>query len=499
MIERMYGAAVSSATHRQPTTRDQTETLPWRTGARNGTGAPDTLALPMDPHHPQFLPRPELPPMRFRTSAALLLTGIVPFTACTDRASAPTEAEPAEASFARGGGQAGVQFIARRNPDVLVTLGDVVVSNSGYGSGMALKPGSARDFYLLTDRGPNYDGPAGSPTPKRFPDPSFAPRIYPAHIAGSKLKLGTPIILKGPDGTPMSGLPIPGGDCGSTNEVGQTVDGTPLAADPLGLDPEGIVAMADGTFWVSDEYGPFMVHFDANGRELRRFAPCGASPELPAVYAKRRPNRGMEGLTITPDGQWLVGIMQSPLQNPSGAAVSNSVVTRILFKHINDGTTKEYLYLLDRSNLQGNSEILALSSTRFLVIERDGRFLFGTPAADLKKIYEVDISGATDVSALGGFQQYSVGGTKTLEQASPAELAMAGIKAGIKTLRVDLLALGYPHDKPEGLALAPGGWLFVINDDDFGIVGQGGELGQKFLPPSAVEPDAPALWQIKLR
>jgi hypothetical protein len=361
---------------------------------------------------------------------------------------------------------------------------------------MALKPGSARDFYLLTDRGPNYDG-VGTPAPKRFPDPSYAPRIYPAHIAGTKLQLGAPIILKGPDGSPMSGLPIPAGDCGSTNEVGQTVGGAPLAADPLGLDPEGIVALADGTFWLSDEYGPFMVNFDATGREVRRFAPCGASPELPAVYARRRPNRGMEGLTITPDGQWLVGIMQSPLRNPS-SAVDNSLVTRILFKHISNGTTREYLYLLDRSGLQGNSEILALSSTRFLVIERDGTFLFGAPSATLKKIYEVDITDATDVSALGGFNQLSVGGTKTLEQGSPAELAAAGINAGIKTLRVDLLALGYPHDKPEGLALAPGGWLFVINDDDFGIVSQGGVLGQKVLPPSSVVRDAPALWQIKL-
>ncbi len=434
--------------------------------------------------------------MRLRASAVLLLTGIAALAGCADEASTPTAAEPAGPSFSRSGGKPSVQFIARRAPDVLVNVGSVVVTQSGYGSGMALKPGSARNFYLLTDRGPNYDG-LGSPAPKRFPDPSFAPRIYPAHIAGTKLQLGTPIILKGPDGTPMSGLPIPSGGCGSTNEVGQTVDGTPLAADPLGLDPEGIVAMADGTFWLSDEYGPFMVQFDATGRELRRFAPCGASPELPDVYAKRRPNRGMEGLTITPDGQWLVGIMQSPLRNPSNA-VDNSLVTRILFKHINNGDTREYLYLLDRSGLQGNSEILAISDTRFLVIERDGTFLFGSPMATLKKIYEVDISGATDVSALGGFNQLSVGGTKTLEQATPADLEAAGIKAGIKTLRVDLLALGYPHDKPEGLALAPGGFLFVINDDDFGVVSQGGVLGQKFLPPSATVRDAPALWQIKL-
>jgi hypothetical protein len=444
---------------------------------------------------------PNLPPMRLRTTAALVLTGILPLAACTDRAAAPTAvAEPADASFSRSKGQPSVQFIAEREPSVLVNVGGVVVSNSGYGSGMALKPGSARNFYLLTDRGPNYDGP-GSPAPKRFPDPSFAPRIYPAHIAGNTLQLGAPIILKGSNGTPMSGLPVPAGACGNTGEVGQKVNGDPLAPDPLGLDPEGIVAMPDGTFWLSDEYGPFMVQFDANGRELRRFSPCGGG--LPNVYALRRPNRGMEGLTITPDGQWLVGIMQSPLRNRLSTAnntiVDNSLVTRILFKHLTNGTTREYIYPLDRSGLQGNSEILALSSTRFLVIERDGTFLFGTPTATLKRIYEVDISGATDVSLIGGDKQpFVANGTKTLEEATLAELAAADIKVGVKTLRVDLLALGYPHDKPEGLALAPGGFLFVINDDDFGIVSQGGVLGQKFLPPSSTVADKPALWQIKL-
>ncbi|MET3978565.1 hypothetical protein ABIB62_001134 [Mucilaginibacter sp. UYP25] len=38
----------------------------------------------------------------------------------------------------------------------------------------------------------------------------------------------------------------------------------------------------------------------------------------------------MGGLTITPDGKTLVGIMQSPKYNPTKTAVANSVVLRIL-------------------------------------------------------------------------------------------------------------------------------------------------------------------------
>jgi hypothetical protein len=424
----------------------------------------------------------------------LPLLALTTLVAC-ERAESPSVVEP-NTALTRRSNTPSVQFIAEREPETLATVGDVTVTLSGYGSAMARKPGSLRSFYLLTDRGPNYDGP-GSPAPKRFPVPEYAPRIYPAFVLGKKLRLGEPIVLKR-GGMPMNGLPVPAGTCGNTLEQAQTVLGAPISPSENGFDPEGLVAMPDGTFWISDEYGPFMAKFDADGNELLRFAPCGANPELPPVFARRRPNRGMEGLTITPDGQWLVGIMQSPLQNPNATVNATSVVTRVLFKHLTSGETRQYLYLLDRTGIQGNSEILAVSNKRFMVIERDGNFLNGTPAATQKKIYEFDITGATEVSSIGGDLQLVASlGNKTLEQASPAELMSAGIVPVTKSLVVDLLSLGYPHDKPEGLALAPGRWLFVVNDDDFAIVSDAGALGQKVLPGTSRR-DASAVWQIKL-
>src|SRR6202012_2127198 len=101
--------------------------------------------------------------------------------------------------------------------------------------------------------------------------------------------------------------------------------GVPVANDPDGYDSEGLVALPDGTFWVSDEYGPYITHFDANGYELGRLTPDKNSPNnafhkiigyLPADFANRLKNKGMEGLTITPDGSTLVGAMQSALQMP---------------------------------------------------------------------------------------------------------------------------------------------------------------------------------------
>lgn len=59
----------------------------------------------------------------------------------------------------------------------------------------------------------------------------------------------------------------------NTGETPVDLNGTVLAPSDHGLDSEGLVAMPDGTFWVSDEYGPFIVHFDANGKELERLSP----------------------------------------------------------------------------------------------------------------------------------------------------------------------------------------------------------------------------------
>jgi len=76
----------------------------------------------------------------------------------------------------------------------------------------------------------------------------------------------------------------------------------------------------------------------------------------------------------------------------------NVAPTRIVTVDLRTYRTKQYLYLLDNPATTGdaNSEITALSSTKFLVDERDGNF---EPFAQ-KALYEVDINGATDVSGL---------------------------------------------------------------------------------------------------
>ena len=131
-----------------------------------------------------------------------------------------------------------------------------------------------------------------------------------------------------------------------TGEVITDLEGNVLPKDPNGFDPEGLVALPDGTFWASDEYGPFIAHFDATGRQLARLSPFDGT--LPRELAARVINRGMEGLTVTPDGSTLVGIMQSALQQSDLAGFDAKRLTplRIVTYRLSDGLTREY-YLLD--------------------------------------------------------------------------------------------------------------------------------------------------------
>jgi len=274
-----------------------------------------------------------------------------------------------------------------------------------------------------------------------------------------------------------------------------------LGTDPDGLDTEGLVAMKDGSFWISDEYGPWLVHVNAQGKIVKRIGPFPGQKSLPKVLALRRPNRGMESLTITPDGKTLVGLMQNPVDNPDSSIRKTSRLNRLIAFDPRTGKSKQYAYMLDGTHAVV-SEIAAVTGHTFIVLERDQLYP-GDPGkpSKLKRIYKIDISQATDVSDAADGPNGKLVNGKTLEQLSDAELQEAGIVPVTKELVVDLLALpgGYPHDKAEGLAVISDTMIAVSNDDDFGIVPDGkGGIAPKRLPGANNMIDTNRVYFIKL-
>ena len=410
------------------------------------------------------------------------------------------------------------------------------IRGGGYGSDAAAHPTNANQFYALTDRGPNadFDGIAGKG--KQFLVPNYTPSIglFELQADGKIIKVKE-LLLKNRQGNPISGLPNPKA-LGGTNEVPYDIDGQPMTVNPNlpfdavtnpiktdinGLDPEGLAALTDGSFWVSDEYGPHLVHYDANGIEIARINAFandernnviinGKQILLPPEFTKRRANRGMEALTMTPDQTTLVGIMESSMDNPDKSGRLSSLV-RIVTINLFSGQIAQYLYRLDKAE-HVTSGIVALSNHEFYLIEHDRKFPLQDKSAQ-KLIYKIDIAQATDIEAILNDENVKQDETlgllvneQTLEQLIAVDeknwrmLEEINIKPVKKTLVVDVLAtLDYPHDKLEGLWLRQDGSLGLLNDDDFAmtdseVINPKSTVEQKYLDKDKTIEDANRLY-----
>lgn len=410
------------------------------------------------------------------------------------------------------------------------------IRGGGYGSDADAHPSNANQFYALTDRGPNADFNGIAGKGKQFLVPNYTPSIglFELQADGKVIKIKD-IVLKDKNGNPISGLPNPKA-FGGTNEVPYDVNGRPMTVNPKlpfdtetnpiktdinGLDPEGLAALKDGSFWVSDEYGPHLVHYDANGVEIGRINAFATDERnnvvingkqilLPIEFTKRRANRGMEALTITPDQSTLVGIMESSMDNPDKSGRISSLV-RIVMINLVSGQIAQYLYRLDNAQ-HVTSGIVALNNHEFYLIEHDRKFPLQDRSAQ-KLIYKIDIAPATDIETILNDESVKQDDTlgltingQTLEQLIAADeenwqllqdMAITPVK---KTLVVDVLAsLDYPHDKLEGLWLRQDGSLGLLNDDDFAmtdtdIVNPKSSVEQKYLDKQKTIEDANRLY-----
>ena len=248
------------------------------------------------------------------------------------------------------------------------------------------------------------------------------------------------------------------------------------------LDPEAVRVSNDGhSVFISDEYGPYVYQFDrTTGARTNTFALPTAftapnlssqgAIEISGNTAGRVANKGMEGLAITPDGKTLVGFEQSPLIQDGG---DGGRANRLVTIDIASGSTKQYVYdnyLTDKSKAYNSSEILAVNSHEFLVLERDGKGLGdGTPAV-VKRIYKVDLTGATDIGSLNAGA--GISGEANLLPYALSKTLFLDLKAALNAggiadtnIPAKLEGMAFGDDIVEGATTYH--TLYVANDNDF--------------------------------
>jgi hypothetical protein len=340
------------------------------------------------------------------------------------------------------------------------------------GSDLWRGPKDPRDeFWMLTDRGPNGQIRVDGTNRRTFWVPDFNPMILRVKTEGETVKILQTLPIVGQSGKPVTGLP---------NLKG--IDETPydysardvLTFNPNGLDSEGLVRTAAGEFWITEEYSPSLLHVDRTGKVLKRYVPEGVklngtdypvAEVLPAIYSKRKINRGFEGLALSSDEKTLYLTLQSPLLNPdkkTGDASRNSRL--IAFDIPSEKVTAEYVYRFDvAKEFDPNpkttpeemklSAVVFLNPTTLLILER----------TDLvAKLYSVDLSQATNILNTKWNDLKTAPSLEALGDPAAADVSILR-----KSLVLDLSSLDGMPEKIEGVALLDRNTIAVSNDNDF--------------------------------
>lgn len=365
-----------------------------------------------------------------------------------------------------------------------------------FGSGLAFKNKAANgdlEFYCLTDRGPNGDGPllpalsgSGSTDSKIFPAPGFSPSIGVLHVGAERAALVACLPIRMAPGRNASGLPIPQGMIGHSAEI--------PVFDQLRFEPAGKAVFQEGgidteaiafdrkrnLLWVTDEYGPFLLGIDPlTGVIVQRYGP---GKGLPAILALHRANRGMEGMTLDPASDTIHAFLQSPLSDGKAKyalTADKEKIERfarftrwIEFDPAAGATRRMLAYPLDGSEYAGGrtgnaklGDLVALGDGKFVVIEQGE----GLNGKIFNKLMLVEIGDATDIGAAACNPD-----TSDLEKSSMSGkpehgASWAGVVPLTKTLLLNLNEIGWLAEKAEGLALVDACTLALSNDNDFGM------------------------------
>jgi glycerophosphoryl diester phosphodiesterase len=159
------------------------------------------------------------------------------------------------------------------------------------------------------------------------------------------------------------------------------------------IDPESIQRGPNGDLWLGDEFGPWILHFSADGRLLDPpFAIPGVTaatnPHIGGNPATIGNSRGFEGMAISPDGRYLYAVLE-------GAVVGDAASSRRIYEFdVRDKalTGRTWMYHTEQPSYMV-ADVQALDNHRLAMIERDAGL--GATAV-FRNVYAVDLQDVGD-------------------------------------------------------------------------------------------------------
>ncbi len=314
-------------------------------------------------------------------------------------------------------------------------------------------------FITHTDRGPNLEAiEKNGKFYRPFLDSNFQPMIVEFEVSspeeGSpKIELKATYSLFGKSNNKLTGLPR----SSKIDEIPIDQNNRKLMYDKNGLDLESLAFLPNNTFWMGDEYGPSLVHFDSKFKEIERLNPSliydKSGVGLPNYYSERKMNRGFEGIAICENK--LYAFLQSPLPNESTLGVMRILELDLKSQRV----TGEYLYQLENKLVDKLGDAACIRSGEFLIIEQNSK----VGKSSSHKLFKIDIKTATNLLS---FKNKNVQNDKKIDSL----LSDSNFELASHTEWLNLVDIGIDDiEKIEGLAILNQNTVAIIEDNDFGV------------------------------
>jgi hypothetical protein len=225
----------------------------------------------------------------------------------------------------------------------------------------------------------------------------------------------------------------------------------------LDADPESLVTMPDESFWIGDEFGPWLLHFSIDGELL---APPVELPDnvrsadhpLVITHADipRLPHsRGLEAMDLAGDNKTLVSILEGAV---AADAPRNLRVQRY-DTAAGKWLTPTLIYELD-ADTTSVTDMSLIEGNRFVVIERDG--LQGD-AARAKRVYSIDL----DRSVPG----------KPMQKKLVIDLLSIGNARGLVVTTPPGAPFRFPYLTTESIQVLDRTHVVMVNDNNYPATG----------------------------